>query len=194
MDQLFREPLGQSRYAFQAKFPDSTSMIGQFSMANEPSLNIPYIYNRLGAPWKTQKRIRTILDAYFRDDLQGIPGDEDGGGLSAFVVFSMMGIYPVMPGVPVYDVASPVFTKVTIHLKNGKDFVIAAPASSRDNKYVHSVRWNGKALDRLWIGHKDVANGGTLELTMGDTPNMSLGSQEKSLPPASMTVDPSRYE
>jgi len=114
--------------------------------------------------------------------------------LSAFVVFSMMGIYPVMPGVPVYDVASPVFTKVTIHLKNGKDFVIAAPASSRDNKYVHSVRWNGKALDRLWIGHKDVANGGTLELTMGDTPNMSLGSQEKSLPPASMTVDPSRYE
>lgn len=96
-------------------------MIGQFSMANEPSLNIPYIYDRLGAPWKTQKRIRTILDAYFRDDLQGIPGDEDGGGLSAFVVFSMMGIYPAMPGVPVYDVASPVFTRVTIHLENSKD-------------------------------------------------------------------------
>jgi predicted alpha-1,2-mannosidase len=169
-------------------------MIGEFSMANEPSLNIPYIYDRLGAPWKTQKRIRTILDAYFRDDLQGIPGDEDGGGLSAFAVFSMMGIYPVMPGVPVYDVASPVFTKVTMHLKNGKEFVIAAPASSRDNKYVQSVRWNGKALDRLWIGHKDVANGGTLELTMGDAPNTSLGSQEKSLPPASMTVDPSRFE
>ena len=194
LDQLFREPLGHSRYEFQAKFPDSTSMIGEFSMANEPSLNIPYIYDRLGAPWKTQKRIRTILDAYFLDDLQGIPGDEDGGGLSAFVVFSMMGIYPVMPGVPVYDVASPVFTKVTIHLKNGKEFVIAAPASSRDNKYVQSVRWNGKTLDRLWIEHKDVANGGTLELTMGDAPNTSLGSQEKSLPPASMTVDPSRFE
>jgi len=58
----------------------------------------------------------------------------------------MMGIYPVMPGVPVYDVASPVFTRVTIHLKNGKEFVIAAPASSRDNKYVQSARWNGKAL------------------------------------------------
>jgi predicted alpha-1,2-mannosidase len=194
LDQLFREPLGRSRYEFQAKFPDSTSMIGQFSMANEPSLNIPYIYDRLGAPWKTQKRIRTILDAFFHDDLQGIPGDEDGGGLSAFVVFSMMGIYPVTPGVPVYDVASPVFTKVMIHLKNGKDFVIAAPASSPDNKYVQSVRWNSKPLDRLWIEHKDVANGGTLELTMGDTPNTSLGSQEKSLPPASMMVDPSRFE
>jgi putative alpha-1,2-mannosidase len=106
----------------------------------------------------------------------------------------MMGIYPVMPGVPVYDVASPVFTKVTIHLENGKEFVIDAPASSRDNKYVQSVRWNGKALDRLWIEHKDVANGGTLELTMGDAPNTSLGSQENSLPPASMTVDPSRFE
>ena len=194
LDQLFREPLDRSRYEFQAKFPDSTSMIGEFSMANEPSLNIPYLYDRLGAPWKTQKRVRTILDAYFRDDLQGIPGDEDGGGLSAFVVFSMMGFYPVMPGVPVYDVASPVFTKVTIHLKNGKDFVIAAPASSHDNKYVQSLRWNGKELDRLWIEHKDVVNGGTLELTMGETPNKSLGSQESSLPPSSMAVDPSRFE
>ncbi len=106
----------------------------------------------------------------------------------------MMGFYPVTPGVPVYDVAGPVFTKVTIHLKNGNDFVIAAPASSPDNKYVQSVRWNGKALDRLWIAHKDVANGGTLELTMSDAPNTLLGSQEKSLPPASMTVDPSRFE
>jgi predicted alpha-1,2-mannosidase len=194
LDQLFREPLDHSRYEFQAKFPDSTSMIGQFSMANEPSLNIPYIYDRLGAPWKTQKRIRAILDAYFRDDLQGIPGDEDGGGMSAFVVFSMMGIYPVMPGVPVYDVASPVFKKVTIHLKNGKDFVIAAPDSSRENKYVQSILWNGKALDRLWIAHKDVVSGGVLELTMGDTPNTSLGSQEESLPPASMMIDPTLFE
>ena len=194
LDQLFREPLGRSRYEFQAKFPDSTSMIGQFSMANEPSLNIPYIYDRLGAPWKTQKLVRTILETYFRDDLQGIPGDEDGGGMSAFVVFSMMGVYPVMPGVPVYDIGSPVFTKVTIHLRNGKDFVIAAPASSRDNKYVQSARWNAKDLNRLWIEHKDVVNGGTLELSMSDVPNLSFGSQEGSLPPASMEVDPSRFE
>ena len=194
LDQLFREPLGHSRYDFQQKFPDSTSMMGQFSMANEPSLNIPYLYDRLGAPWKTQKHIRAIIDAFFHDDLQGIPGDEDGGGLSSFLVFSMMGIYPVMPGVPVYDVASPVFTKVTIHLKNGKDFIIAAPASSRDNKYVQSLRWNGKPLDHLWIKHKDITNGGTLDLTMGDTPNTALGSQPTSWPPASMTVDPSLFQ
>ena len=72
-------------------------MVGQFSMGNEPSFAIPYIYNRLGAPWKTQERVRMLLDAFFTDTLQGIPGDEDGGGMSAFVVFSMMGFYPVTP-------------------------------------------------------------------------------------------------
>ena len=194
LDQLFRESLPASRYAFQAKFPDSTSMIGEFSMANEPSLNIPYIYDRLGAPWKTQKRVRTILDTYFRDDLQGIPGDEDGGGLSAFVVFSMMGFYPVTPGVPVYDISSPVFTRVTIRLKNGKTFIISAPASSPDNKYVQSVRWNGKLLDRLWLSHKDLTSGGVLELSMGNLPNKSLGTEQASLPPASMSVDPAQFQ
>jgi predicted alpha-1,2-mannosidase len=194
LDQLFREPLPRSRYVFQAKFPDSTSMIGEFSMANEPSLNIPYIYDRLGAPWKTQKRVRTILDAYFRDDLQGIPGDEDGGGLSAFVVFSMMGFYPVTPGVPVYDIASPVFSKVTIQLKNGKTFTIDAPGSSRDKKYVQSVRWNGKPLDRLWISHKDITSGGVLELQMSELPNKTLGAGPTTLPPASMSIEPAQFE
>ena len=120
LDQLFREPLGRSKYEFQAKFPDSTSMVGQFSMGNEPSLAIPYLYNRLGAPWKTQKRVRMLLESFFTDTLQGMPGDEDGGGMSAFVVFSMMGFYPVTPGIPTYDIGSPVFEKTTIHLAMAK--------------------------------------------------------------------------
>ena len=123
LDQLFREPLGRSKYEFQARLPDSTSMAGQFSMGNEPSFAIPYIYNRLGAPWKTQKRVRMLLESFFPGTLHGIPGDEDGGGMSAFVVFSMMGFYPVTPGIPTYDIGSPIFDKVVIHLKNGKDFV-----------------------------------------------------------------------
>jgi predicted alpha-1,2-mannosidase len=190
LDQLFREPLGRGRYEFQAKFPDSTSMAGQFSMGNEPSLAIPYIYDRLGAPWKTQKRVRMLLESFFNDTLQGIPGDEDGGGMSAFVVFSMMGFYPVTPGVPTYDVGSPVFDKVTIHLKNGKDFVVVAHGTSRENKYVQSIRLNGKALEQVWFKHADIAGGGTLEVVMGDTPNTSLGSAKASFPPASMTVQP----
>jgi len=190
LDQLFREPLGRSKYAFQAKFPDSTSMVGQFSMGNEPSLAIPYIYDRLGAPWKTEKRVRMLLDSFFTDTLQGIPGDEDGGGMSAFVVFSMMGFYPATAGLPIYDIASPIFDKTTLHLKNGRDLVIVAAHTSRDNKYVQSVRLNGKPLHQLWFRHADIANGGTLELTMGDTPNRSLGASPASLPPDALTVHP----
>ena len=193
LDQLFREPLGRSKYEFQAKLPDSTSMAGQFSMGNEPSLSIPYIYNRLGAPWKTQKRVRMLLESFFTDTLQGIPGDEDGGGMSAFVVFSMMGFYPVTPGIPTYDVGSPVFDKVTIHLKNGRQFSINTHNNSHDNKYVQSIRLNEKTLDRVWFRHADIANGSTLELTMGDTPNTSLGSAVSTFPPASLAVNPEDY-
>ncbi len=194
LDQLFREPLGRSKYEFQAKFPDSTSMTGQFSMGNEPSLAIPYIYNRLGAPWKTQKRVRMLLESFFTDGLQGIPGDEDGGGMSAFVVFSMLGFYPATVGVPTYDVGSPVFSKATIHLKNGKDLVIIAEHASRDNKYVQNVRLNGKLLDRVWFRHADIVNGGKLEIAMGDTPNTTLGSQPSQFPPASIQTLPTDFE
>ena len=194
LDQLFREPLGRSKYAFQANFPDSTSMVGQFSMGNEPSLAIPYIYNRLGTPWKTQKRIRMLLESFFTDTAQGIPGDEDGGGLSAFVVFSMLGFYPATAGVPVYDVGSPVFDKATIHLKNGKDFVILASHNSRENKYVQSILLNGRPLSQVWFRHADIANGGTLELTMGDTPNNTLGSVGSIFPPDSLSIHPENYD
>lgn len=194
LDQLFREPLGRSRYEFQAKFPDSTSMVGQFSMGNEPSFAIPYIYDRVGAPWKTQARVRMLLDTFFTDTLHGIPGDEDGGGMSAFVVFSMMGFYPVTPGIPVYDIVSPVFEKVTIHLENGKDFVILAPGASRRNKYVQKIVLNGKPLDRVWFRHADIAQGGVLELTMGDAPNPSLGATPSSLPPDRISIHPEDYE
>jgi predicted alpha-1,2-mannosidase len=193
LDQLFREPLGRSRYEFQAKFPDSTSMVGQFSMGNEPSFAIPYIYNRVGAPWKTQKRIRMLLESFFTDQLQGIPGDEDGGGMSAFAVFSMLGFYPVTPGIPVYDIGSPAFDKATIHLKNGKDFVIFAHNNSRNNKYVQSIELNGRQLDQVWFRHAEIANGGTLDLVMGDVPNTSIGSTDSKFPPASASVMPGQY-
>ena len=193
LDRLFEEPLGRTKYEFQAKFPDSTSMVGQFSMGNEPSFTIPYIYNRVGAPWKTQKRIRMLLDTFFTDTLQGIPGDEDGGGMSAFVVFSMLGFYPVTPGIPVYDVGSPVFEKATIHLKNGKNFIIIANKTSSENKYVQSLRLNGHPLNQLWFRHADIANGGILDLMMSNTPNLTLGSDPESFPPDSLEVKPENY-
>jgi putative alpha-1,2-mannosidase len=113
--------------------------------------------------------------------------------MSAFVIFSMLGFYPVTPGIPVYDIGSPVFDKATIHLKNGKDFVIVAHNNSRDNKYVQSIRLNGQRLDQVWFRHSQVADGGTLELTMGDAPNTSLGSTVREFPSASASVKPELY-
>ena len=110
--------------------------------------------------------------------------------MSAFVVFSMMGFYPVTAGIPAYDIGSPVFDKTTIHLHNGKDFVIVAHDTSHDNKYVKSIRLNGKPLEQVWFRHADIANGGTLEMTMGETPNTSLGAEASSFPPASIDVHP----
>jgi predicted alpha-1,2-mannosidase len=168
-------------------------MVGQFSMGNEPSLPIPYLFNRLGAPWKTQQRVRTLLAAFFTDGYCGIPGDEDGGGLSAFAVFSMMGFYPVTPGLPVYDVGSPVFEKTVITLPNGKTFRVIAQGASGQNQYVQSIRLNGKPLDRVWFRHADIVNGGTLELIMGDTPNRTLGAEPATYPPASLASDPASF-
>ena len=194
LDQLYRESLGRSKYEYFAKFPDSTGMVGQFSMGNEPSLHIPYIYNYLGAPWKTQKRVRMLLDIWFTDTSLGMPGDEDGGGMSAFVVFSMMGFYPVTPGVPVYALASPVFDSVTIKFHNGKAFSIICRNNSSDNKYIQSIKLNGKPLDQVWLKHSDIVNGGTLELEMGSVPNTKLGADPSTFPPSAMSVDPRKFQ
>jgi predicted alpha-1,2-mannosidase len=194
LDQLFREPLGMSKYDFWYKFPDASGLVGQFSMGNEPSLHIPYIYNYLGAPWKTQKRVRMLLDTWFTDTTLGMPGDEDGGGMSAFVVFSMMGFYPVTPGVPVYDLTSPDFDRVTIRLHNGKTFSIVCRNNSKDNKYIQAIRLNGQPSQQVWISHADVFNGGTLKLEMGNTPNTNLGANPADLPPSAMAIDPKEFE
>lgn len=190
LDQLFREGLGMSKYEFWAKFPDASGLVGQFSMGNEPSLHIPYLYNYLGAPWKTQKRVRMLLDTWFTDTTLGMPGDEDGGGISAFVVFSMMGLYPVTPGVPIYDLASPVFDRVTIRLHDGKTFSIICRNNSKNNKYIRSIKLNGKSQSQVWLKHSDIVHGGTLELEMSDTPNTTLGSNPADFPPSTMATDP----
>jgi predicted alpha-1,2-mannosidase len=189
LDQLFRQPLGMTKYDFWVKFPDASGLVGQFSMGNEPSLHIPYIYNYLGVPWKTQKRVRMLLDTWFTDTTLGMPGDEDGGGMSAFVVFSMMGFYPVTPGVPIYNLASPIFDTITIRLHNGKELRIICRNNSGDNKYIQSISLNGKSLNQVWFRHADIVNGGILELHMGNLPNKELGSAPATLPPSSINLD-----
>jgi predicted alpha-1,2-mannosidase len=180
LDAMFTEPLGRSKYAFYAQLPDHTGNVGQFSMANEPSLHIPYLYNYAGQPWKTQKRLRKLLYEWFRNDLMGVPGDEDGGGLSSFVVFSQMGFYPVTPGDPVYSIGSPVFENVLIDLGNGHTFEIEANNASPENKYIQSAILNGEPLDKPWISHEALIKGGRLVFEMGPKANMEWGAAASS--------------
>ena len=188
LNQTFREALGRGKYSFCAQLPDHTGNVGQFSMANEPSLHIPYLYNYAGQPWMTQKRIRTLLKEWFRNDLMGVPGDEDGGGMSAFVAFSSMGFYPVTPGSPTYNIGSPMFPYVKMTLSNGKIFEIIAENCSDENKYIQSATLNGKELNQPWFNHSDIANGGKLVLKMGDKANKAWGSDLKNVPPSAKSL------
>lgn len=171
LDRTFSTPISGSKFSFYAQLPDHSGNVGQFSMANEPSMHIPYLYCYAGYPWKTQKRIRNLITEWFRNDLMGLPGDEDGGGMSSFVVFSMLGFYPVTPGLPLYVIGSPWFKEAAVRLGNGKSLTIKCENYSPTNKYIQSARLNGKELDRCWFTHKEIINGAVLEFEMGDKPN-----------------------
>lgn len=184
LDAMFATPLGKNKYGFYSQLPDQTGNVGQFTMANEPSLHIPYLYNYAGQPWKTQKRIRALLAQWFRNDLMGIPGDEDGGGMTSFVVFSQMGFYPVTPGMPVYNIGSPAFDRVKMDLGNGKFFEIEAVNNSAENKYIQSATLNGKPWNKPWFSHSDMISGGKLVLNMGPKANRNWGIAENDAPPS----------
>lgn len=175
LDQMFREPLGMKRSDFYVNGSNSTGMVGQFSMGNEPSFHIPYLYNYFGAPWKTQKHTRFLLDVWFKDNIFGMPGDEDGGGMTAFVVFTSMGLYPVTPGLPFYNITSPVFEETTINLTNGKTFTVLAKGASRTKKYIQKAFINGVEINSPFITHNQIMEGGTLELVLGELPNKEWG-------------------
>ncbi len=175
LDQMFAEPIRMSKFHFYRMMPDHTGNVGQYSMGNEPSFHIPYLYNYGDQPWKTQKRISDLLNMWFRNDLMGIPGDEDGGGMSSFVVFSLMGFYPITPGEPLYTIGSPAFEQVKIHLANGNVFEIKANNLAPDNKYIQSATINGEPLNSAWINHEDVMEGAALGFEMGDRANREWG-------------------
>eukprot|EP00770_Monocercomonoides_exilis_P005180 MONOS_5154.1-p1 / transcript=MONOS_5154.1 / gene=MONOS_5154 / organism=Monocercomonoides_exilis_PA203 / gene_product=alpha-1 2-mannosidase / transcript_product=alpha-1 2-mannosidase / location=Mono_scaffold00147:13352-15502(+) / protein_length=716 / sequence_SO=supercontig / SO=protein_coding / is_pseudo=false len=183
MDSMFKEPLGTSRPNFWGQWPDQTANVGQFTMANECSMHIPWYYNHALHPWKTQKMVHCMLKEWFRNDIMGVPGDEDGGGLSAFAVFSSIGFYPFTPGIPAYLIGSPLFEEVQVKMENGKTFTIKAEGVSEYNKYIQSATLNGKTYNKCFISHWDVVKGSTLVLKMGDKPNKNWGIEER--PPSS---------
>lgn len=175
VDALFNEPTHISKWQFMGKFPDATGLNGMFVAGNEPSFHIPYLYNYAGQPWRTQRRIREVMDMWFDDRPLGIPGDEDGGGLCSWYVFSAMGFYPVTPGSGEYAIGSPFFNRIEIELPNGKTFTVIAKNCSKKNKYIQSATLNGNELNRPFINHSDIVQGSKLSLVMGEKPNKQWG-------------------
>lgn len=184
LDQLFVQQYGTSKYHFLNQFPDATGLIGQYAQGNEPSFHVSYLYDFSGEPWKTQRRVRQIMDLWYGDGPLGIPGDEDGGAMSSWYVLSAMGFYPVAPGSPVYEIGSPIFARSAIRMANGKEFVIVAQNVSAQNKYIQSAQLNGEPLNKPWFPHSAIANGGELVLQMGDRPNLQWGSAPEDAPPS----------
>ena len=177
LDSLFTTSLGMGKFNFYKAFgADQSGNVGQFSMGNEPSFHIPYLYNYAGCPWKTQKMVNRLLNMWFRNDLMGIPGDEDGGGMSAFVVFSQLGFYPMTPGTPVYTIGTPRFPEMKVTMTSGKVLEVIAHNVSNANKYVQSVKINGKDWKTAWFTHDDIKNGGIIEFEMGPKPNYQWGN------------------
>lgn len=165
---------------------DCTGLIGQYVQGNQPDQQAGYYYDWAGQPWKTQELTRRILKTMYGSDKYGLafPGMDDQGSGSSWYVFSAMGFYPVDPARPDYIIGSPIFDEVTMHLGNGKDFVIVAQKNSERNIYIQSATLNGKPLDKPWFSHSDIANGGKLVFNMGPTPNRNWGAAPADTPPS----------
>ncbi len=150
---------------------DITGLIGQYAHGNEPSHHMAYLYNFVNKPHKTQEKVYQILTELYKNDPDGISGNEDCGQMSAWYVFSSMGFYPVTPGSNQYIIGAPLFDKTTINLENGKQFNIIANNLSDSNIYIESVKLNGKNHDVTYLLHDDIVSGGTLEFHMTDKPS-----------------------
>lgn len=151
-----------------------TGAIGQYVHGNEPSHHVAYFYNNAGAAWKTQERVREIMEYKYDLSSRGISGNDDMGQMSAWYVFSALGFYPVTPGASTYQIGSPVFEKAQINLSSyygGGTFTIEAKNVSADNKYIQSAWLNGKILERSWITHQEIVDGGRIVFEMGPAPN-----------------------
>ena len=161
---------------------DLTGLIGQYAHGNEPSHHIAYLYASLGQQWKTAEKVRYIMDEFYRDDPDGVIGNEDAGQMSAWYVLSSMGFYPVLPASQQYVFGSPLFEKVTLNLEDNKQFIVKANNLSNKNIYIKSVELNGKPYNKSYIMHNDILAGGELVFTMGEEPNKAFGAKKEDRP------------
>lgn len=164
---------------FFTKAPRDFVWNDYYNHANEPVHHVPFLFNRLGEPWNTQKWTREICRRAYHNDVYGLVGNEDVGQMSAWYILAASGVHPIAPGDTRYEITSPVFSKVVFKLDakyaKGKTFTITAENNSPENIYIQSAKLNGKAYNHCYIDYKEITNGGTLELLMGSKPNKNWG-------------------
>ena len=148
----------------------STGMIGQYAHGNEPSHHVIYLYNAVEQPWKTQQYAAKVMHELYQNSPAGLCGNEDCGQMSAWYVFSAMGFYPVDPVSGKYEIGTPLFPEMQMHLSNGNTFTVLAPTVSKENIYIQAVKFDGKPYSKSYITHEQIMEGATLEFEMGNTP------------------------
>jgi predicted alpha-1,2-mannosidase len=156
---------------------DISGLVGQYAHGNEPSHHIAYMFNHAKKPWRTQYWVREILKTQYNTSTSGLSGNEDCGQMSAWYVFSSMGLYPYNPVSGKYQIGSPIFDEVTIKVSETKNFVIKASNVSNKNIYIQSATLNGEGFNRTFITHNELMNEGILHFVMGENPNKSWGIQ-----------------
>ena len=167
LDELFTMSLPDS---FFAETEDITreGIIGGYVHGNEPSHHVAYLYNWTDDPWKTQERVRMILKNQYHPLPDGLGGNDDCGQMSAWYIFSALGFYPLAPASGQFAIGSPVVKTAVLHLENGKTLTIEAKDQSDKNVYVKRIELNGQKLNRRYLTHADITNGGKLVFFMDD--------------------------
>jgi putative alpha-1,2-mannosidase len=154
---------------------------------NETDLQAPFAFHFSGQPWQTQRVVRRVLDENYLDAPDGVPGNDDLGAMSSWAVLTMMGIYSVDPASQAYELVSPVFPKIVIHLQApypGSTFTITTSSTTAEGPYIERVELNGREHMANWISFRDMTAGGTLHFTLGASPNKQWGSTAKDAPPS----------
>jgi len=175
LDQVFFTPPDVKVGTYGRMIHEMIEMValnmGQYAHGNQPIQHMPYLYNYAGQPWKTQARVREVMGRLYQSAPDGFCGDEDTGQMSAWYVFSALGFYPVCPGTTEYQIGSPLFDKATIHLPNGKTFVIHAKANGPQRPYIRSATLNGADFNKIFLQHPQIAGGGELTFEMTSAPD-----------------------
>lgn len=186
LDSVFKLPALYDESYYGAVIHEIREMqimnMGNYAHGNQPIQHMIYLYNYSGEPWKAQYWLREVMNRLYTPAPDGYCGDEDNGQTSAWYVFSALGFYPVCPVSDEYVMGAPLFKKATIHLENGRSVVINAPLNNANNRYIKSVKFEGKSYSKNYLKHSDLIKGAQIDIEMSEAPNKSRGISENDFP------------